>query len=210
MIISSNDMNENTTVLINSDPTQLYEPGTWVGIGRNGLIYPLDHVAVLPPEEPGEDNTRPDRIGIYTMIVKPDTYEKHTGAPRHNVTKYLTCNKAGVKLFLGQSHIVEPLNTIHAGGPFKVIKSGADIGKLAVANIGDSYNCITEAVYDNILEVRIEFDTIPSSSSQAHILNTLDENNDGVVTRSEILDANEDGTNNWHDLSAIASNNVQD
>jgi len=50
----------------------------------------------------------------------------------------------------------------------------------------------------------------PEGNGSTSISSSIDINNDGVITRSEILDANEDSINDIEDIVAIVNNNVQD
>ena len=190
--------------------------GRFVGLGRNGKVYPVNHVAVLPPETPGNVGTSPDFVGSFVVVV--DVVPLNDGVG--NIGKVRIAATTGMQILLGGGSFVENLKAIHGGAAMKIVKTGADKGKLTIASAGDSYNCIVEIVnsLQEYVLVRLGFQTLEGTASGAAtaaddvvVINPdLDKNLDGVVDAKEILDTDADGDTDWHDAVNILSDNVTD
>ena len=210
------EKDENIYKFVLSSGTKNFDvhPGMWIGVGRNGRAYKVDHVAVLPPVDPGDDGTRPDAISSYAMVLEI----KGANDPLRVAT--MTCvNRAGIKIKLRQSDLMGgATNSLHAGAALFVLLSGTNAGMVyPTTNAGDSYNAVVETVAEDLksFTIRIESNTLYGITNNAQIAGqviidpAMDEDGDGVVRVPEIrkaaLDINEDGHTNFQDVIKIVN-----
>ena len=198
----------------------IHKVGEWVGIGRNGKAYEVDHVASLPPAHAGDDGTRPDAIGSYAFVVSAKINHKPGLAPDTLDTLEVVLN-TGAHVKVSENEIVTPIDELWSGAALKVITSGVNKGKVeATAVASDSYNAIVIDVDDKEKSViiRVAFGYNASSTGGANgqgvlsLDSNIDEDGDGIVTvdelQSSVLDVNDDGHTNIQDVIKIVNDEV--
>jgi len=188
--------------------------GKCAGLGRNGMIYPIDHVPVLPPATAGDDTTRGDYIGSYVLIL--NTRYLGRGIDKVGLSKATYVAQPGVEITIDKDSLMILPSVIGAGDELKVVTGAGSVdnGKFDIATSGDEYSVLVTSVNDITDDVTglLTFGDIPktnSGTSNVVLGSGLDVNGDGVLTREDIrtvaLDITEDGHTNIQDVIKIVN-----
>ena len=182
--ISNHDLTYHTQWIDNLNYTTNPVEGTWCGITDDGLA---SNITGVP------------NVGLIVEVRNPDF--SRTDDIKPSQLRVLIAQ--GLFVGLTQDVVKDDFVDLSAGNELGVDANGM-LDKAETNKVFRVYWIKDGKVYGVMSKPTV------TTSTGATIESSLDENGDGIVTRKEILDADNDGDNDWNDIVTIGTGNVVD